>query len=324
MDNSIQNISGESSFEERSFGEYSNDENEEIFVITKVNEPEHSKNPVTNMVNDIFIDRQKYNASYAQMSDLAEKLNAVPGNLLEIPTGKNQMKREAKLKYTYEHHIFCDWCKVLFKNGDTCENCGKMTKKRKNNYFIYINMKQQIEHMIQTHSNHIIDYVKRERSSWPICDIYESNIYKKTVECNVGQTILPYTISVDGAKIFNSSKSSLWPIQLTQGYLPPSIRFRRENMLIVGLFCGDAKPDMSTIMLPFAKEMRTLQQNGIFFWHEKELFNLLPVVIFCCCDLPAVAEVQNCKPSATSLIGLYRRNLVPPTDRPIILTPKCI
>lgn len=48
-------------------------------------------------------------------------------------------------------------------------------------------------------------------------------------------------------------------------------------------------------MAPFAKEMRILKQNGIFTTHNGQLFHLTPTVLFCVCDLPARAEVQNVK-----------------------------
>lgn len=110
----------------RSFGEYDDDstlahENVQTLKIT---------NPPTNMINNVLMDRAKFNTSYKAASAQCERLNSVPGAKLKNPTGKNQMKREADLKYDYDIYIFCDTCKLLFKKGEVCERCGKPTKKK--------------------------------------------------------------------------------------------------------------------------------------------------------------------------------------------------
>lgn len=77
--------------------------------------------------------------------------------------------------------------------------------------------------------------------------------------------------------------------------MPPNIRFLRENVLVLGLYCGNNKPDMSHIMVPLAEEMQTLQRCGIFTWHNSKMYHFIPIVMFCACDLPARSEVQNVK-----------------------------
>lgn len=93
--------------------------------------------------------------------------------------------------------------------------------------------------------------------------------------------------------VFKSSKKSLWPIQVTLGLLPPNKRFLHENVLIVGLYVGD-KPDISKIIIPFAEEMQNLQEKGIHLFHNNQLIQFLPKVLFCSSDIPARAEIQNC------------------------------
>lgn len=89
-------------------------------------------------VNEILLDRAKYNKSYSASCEYSKNLNSVPGAILKLPTTKKHLKREANLKYEYQLFIFCESCKRLTENGNPCEICGKITKKTKNNYFIYI------------------------------------------------------------------------------------------------------------------------------------------------------------------------------------------
>lgn len=207
------------------------------------------------------------------------------------------MKKLAKLKYSYEYFVFCDNCKTLVKKEESCKICGRFNKKRKDNYFIYINIRQQIMHTLDKHFELIWSHINQERVDGVLTDSYDGCVYQNVDSKLEDQILLPLSINVDGAKIFNSSKSSLWPIQVTQHFLPPKIRYLRDNILIAGLYCGNEKPDVSVIMSPFAEEMINLQKNGIFSWHNNSLLHFLPRVMFCVCDLPARAQMQNCKQS---------------------------
>lgn len=185
---------------------------------------------------------------------------------------------------------------MLFKKGRLCEKCGEQIKKRKNNYFIYLPIKQQIQHTLDKHLDAILHLADQERKDGELHDVFDSNVFKNVSKNYDSEILLPLTLNLDGAKIFNSSKTTLWPIQVVQNYLPANIRFRPENILIVGLFCGPKKPDIPIIMAPFAQEMKILKQNGIFVHHKSKLHHFIPTVMFCSCDLPCRAEVQNCKP----------------------------
>lgn len=192
--------------------------------------------------------------------------------------------------------MFCKKCELLVEEEKKCAICGQIPKKGKNNYFVFINIRQQITKALDTHFEQIWNHINKKRIDGEICDSMDGALYKKITAKLENEIALPLSVNVDGAKIFASSKSSLWPIQIIQHYLPESIRYLRENILIVGLFCGPEKPDVSVIMEPFAKEMSNLKK-GIFKWHENRLLKFLPILMFCVCDIPARAQMQNCKQS---------------------------
>lgn len=129
------------------------------------------------------------------------------------------------MQYEYETHIFCNLCNILFKKDEACESCKKATKKRKNNYFIYIPILQQIKHMLDKYLDLIIENITKERNQHELSDVFDSNVYKAAISKCSDQFLLPLSVNLDGAKIFNSSKSTLWPIQIIQHYLPANIRF---------------------------------------------------------------------------------------------------
>lgn len=150
-----------------------------------------------------------------------------------------------------------------------CEICYRKTRKGKDNYFIYIPLEQQIKCMLKKHLPQILDYLNQDECQKAIHDFFDGNIYKRE-KMKSSSILLPFTINLDGAQIFSSS-ASLWPIQLLQNYLPPNIRFKPENIIIVGLYCSRKKPYMPTILLPLALEINALQTKGIhiFFFFNR-------------------------------------------------------
>lgn len=145
----------------KSFEEY--DDCDEIIVYNSSSSKQKPSNPIIDMVNEVILDRAKYNKSYAAASSHAKSLNSVPGALVQIPTEKEKMKAHINLKYSYEIFIVCD-CKFLCKPGQICKGCSKMPpKKGKSNYFIYIPLKQQILWKFDQHLDKILQYTQYER-----------------------------------------------------------------------------------------------------------------------------------------------------------------
>lgn len=235
MDVSDHNLSADTSSEIenelalRSFTEYSSDEISETWLQKEIS------NPMQNIINNVFLHRAQFNTSYAAASAFAKALNEMPGSQLNIPTSKERLKSAVSIKFLYEHYVFCNSCEALMKLGEKCNFCKQKTEKTKDNYFIYIPIKQQIEFMLNKYLKDILKHLNQKHSNEEISDVLSGEIYKKEKAVLCNETLLPLTVNLDGAKIF---ASSTWPVQLTQNYLPPHIRFRAENVLVVGLYCG--------------------------------------------------------------------------------------
>lgn len=101
MQNESSDTSGEISAFMKSFGEYDECDDSSILIFENTDRPKNT-NPATKLLNDVLLDRAKFNKSYAAASSHSKSINSVPGAQLQIPTEKNQMKRAAKLKYSYE------------------------------------------------------------------------------------------------------------------------------------------------------------------------------------------------------------------------------
>lgn len=107
--------------------------------------------------------------------------------------------------------------------------------------------------------------------------------------------MLSLTLNIDGGLIADKSTHSLWPVQLYQNYIPPEIRFLPENILVAGLYYGDHKPDPYELLYPLLSELRHLFEIEIQLMHNGIQYDFLPILLYCSCDLPARAILQNFK-----------------------------
>lgn len=278
----------------RSFGEYSSNSIETLDTTIEI---QQAKNPTNTFVNNILNHRAKNNVSFKAACEFAKTLNAVPGCKIQIPTFKISLKSEANSKFNFRRYVICVKCKCLTEDG-SCSMCKFRTKKNKNNYFVYIPLKQQIEFFFRKYANIIAQFLTIEISD-DICDFYSGDVYKRT-QRKVSENILPFTLNIDGGKIFKSSKGSLWPMQLTQLYLPPQIRYLPENVLVVGIYCALEKPNLGAILKPLAEEMKDLFK-GINVYHRENVLQCVPLIMFSACDLQARSPLQN----ITSVAGYY-------------------
>lgn len=268
MDSFDHNITSDTSSEMdsdlalKSFAEYSSDDSSDAVVVDV-----EFLNPISQIVGEVLIHKAKYNTSYASASNFANMLNNMPGAKLQIPMSKKELKDEVTMKFMFVHYVFCKSCDVLIKVREKCYMCNQETAKTKDNYFIYIPIKQQVELVLKNNLGKILDHLNQDQSGDDFNDFLSGNIYKREKAKKFDHILLPLTLNLDGAKIFRSSTSTLWPIQLFQNYLPPHIRFLSRNVLLVGLYCGKKKPNISTIMLPLVQEMNSIQSELIQIWH---------------------------------------------------------
>lgn len=273
------------------FSEYSDDSSE---ILDTSNIAEKSTNPYNILINKILQHRATNNTSYKAACEFARTLNLMPGSQIEVPTSKKTLKKEVQLKYSFLRYIVCKKCNCLVQESEKlCPICGFISKKSKNNYFIYIPLVQQIKSSIRKYAKEIVEFRNNSKSGDYICDYFDGSVYKTVKEKIGSNDILPLTLNVDGGKIFSSSCASLWPIQLLQLYLPPHIRYRDENILVVGLYCGLEKPDLPSIISPLVKEFNSQQLLNVCY--AGEIIQFMPVLMFAACDIPARAQLQNCK-----------------------------
>ena len=67
----------------------------------------------------------------------------------------------------------------------------------------------------------------------------------------------------EGVKIFKSSAGDLWVVMMVMNELPPGMRFKEDNMLMLGAWYGPKKPDFHIFVNPIAQQFRALEDEGL-------------------------------------------------------------
>lgn len=281
---------------DKSFSEYQNASNENIEDCARLTVSACSiseiKNPVKKKINELAQLQIQKKMSTSAITNIIPIINDVPGSSITIPNNKRFIASRTEKLLEPQFYVECFTCKEVKLFPGQC--CKKDLKKEQYEYFAYLPVETQIKSCLINHFEEIIEYVHRERSD-ALTDIDDGQVQKEICENHPEQIVLSFTLNIDGGVLAQKSTRSLWPIQLYQNYLPPSKRFAPENVIVAGLFYGQNKPNPFELLFPLLSEFRHLFDHGIKLIRDGKLYDFLPIIIHCCCDLPARALIQNFK-----------------------------
>lgn len=196
----------------------------------------------------------------------------------------------------------------ITKREMECRECHHKTiiSLNSKNRILYLDIELQLNMLLQNSeifddlmtNTHFITN-KSQKNSY-ICDIYDSNIYLRTLQ-NAKQNndknciIITYNFNTDGAPIFKSSKKSFWPLQLSINELSPQKRFK--HIIVAALCVLDSEPNskfMNTYMTSFIKKAQKLATVGFTFYDKfKKEINFKFIPLFVIFDSVARPIVQN-------------------------------
>lgn len=227
---------------------------------------------------------------------MAKIVNMTPNASIEVPTTTYKIKNLVESNLKFEFYIECTKCKDFSptktsKSFTECSSCGQMLKTQGSNHFVYFPIEQQLIKSVNENFNLINPHqMSNDVNGSIIRDVYDAILHKNVFTKYTNVNILSLVVNTDGASVHKSATKSLWAIQCYQNYLPANIRYIPKNMLVVGLYYGVKKPDMRSFFFPLLQEMKHIQQVGGFCINN---IRFLPLILQCCCDLPAKAEVQG-------------------------------
>lgn len=276
--------------DKESDSEEENEDEEHIGQLDGNNYEDYRK--ALNGILSLFI-QQKW--TLKGLEDTAKFVNTLPNVSIKLPTTKYLLVKEIlRLSKLNAHQLlYCDMCKNYTrfdfsnKKKPNCEQCK--CRVQKDSFFIYIDVKEQIEAIIEKNFDEITEYRKSVMNKSSVTDIYNGNHLKTRL--NSDDNIWSVSFNTDGVSIVNSAKSSLWPILLMCNFLPPRLRFIDKNIIVAGLYHADDKPNMHDFLKPLAEEFGTLSSNGIFIRNQICRIYLTNALL----DLPAKSIVSQTK-----------------------------
>ena len=98
-------------------------------------------------------------------------------------------------------------------------------------------------------------------------DIFDGKIYKELVEENLfnDKRDIAFTASCDEYQIFKQKTDDCWLFLMINNNLDPSLRVKKENLMIPFLIPGPNQPkDFNTFLQPFIDEMKELESKYFY------------------------------------------------------------
>lgn len=187
--------------------------------------------------------------------------------------------------------------------------CKHIVEKKSDNFFVYLPVEEQIKKTLIEHFETIIEFLNRPQSD-DFADAGDGNVQKALTVQYGKDKVLSLTLNIEGGKIVDKSPHSLWPVQIYQNFLPPSLRFSPENILVVAIFYGPNHPNTFDLMYPLLNDLQNINNSGIQLMYNGVPHDFFLFLVYCACDLPARAMIQNFKHPFQALVQFaYKQDI---------------
>lgn len=254
---------------------------------------EHTKNRFVDRSTGVLRMQIKNNLSNKARKDVIKLMNSHPEAAVQLPESEDTIEKLLVNDLNYTVYLHCDKCDEFVEDKKKCK-CGTRYNKcsKKNNFFVHFALREQILAILKRHFDFIISYLDRKHNNGYISDVDDGNLLKKIILKNSHARVLSLTLNTDGGRMFNSSKSSLWPVQLYLNFLPPNIRFKSENIVISTLFYGKTKRNMKDLLYFLAVELDKFSDDVITVYKMNTFWNFIPILSLAVFDLQARKDIQ--------------------------------
>lgn len=241
-------------------------------------------------LRDCFRFYLRHNLTLTALEDMMRLLNSV-SNDKHFPTSKYKLFQYMESNIDTQYYVKCATCNEYKQNPKgkadlfTCD-CGEILKAEETNFFVYFSIVEQLVNELSKNEKYINRFYNDSKNS----AMSSTGTVMSSLLHEMSPIFpLPLQLFTDGVQVNKSNSNSLWPILVIQNFLPPNIRFKKNNVICAGLYYGNEKPNMCQFFLPLIKDLK----DKIFdVFCENKTMQFQPVVSSFCVDLPAKAMVQ--------------------------------
>ncbi|XP_064464144.1 uncharacterized protein LOC135375344 [Ornithodoros turicata] len=244
-----------------------------------------------------------HSLTWTCIEDLLKLVNLLFGSDV-LPRTKYLLRKlwKPKEEKFVRHHYYCEDCRTLLVQDEetpylACTTCPKTseisTLRSSGNFFSILNFHQQLKFVISKNKTALYESLRKTNTSdtaTGITDVTNAKLCQKLKQDGIITTNdLTFTFNTDGSPVWNSSKTSVWPIQFIVNELPPQLRFK--NCVLAGLWFGKSHPNMTLFLTKFVEEVNNTPP--VVWQHNSEVLSSRVFGVCCCVDTPARAMVQN-------------------------------
>lgn len=199
----------------------------------------------------------------------------------------------------YESHFYCSGCTSYIGKGTDQTQCticnlpfNADSNLKNGSYFLVLNLSSQIKDILENPQTALAINVS---PSGVFNDIHSGTQYEKLIRSGeTSEDDVSLLWNCDGIPVFKSSKCQLWPIQCQIIELKP--KDRKSNICIPCIWCGEVKPNMTTLLTAFVDQLQELEENGIKWTDTQNRQHLSKVyALICSSDSVARAQIRNTK-----------------------------
>ncbi|KAH0604134.1 uncharacterized protein H6S33_007165 [Morchella sextelata] len=172
--------------------------------------------------------------------------------------------------------------------------------------------------------------VERDRGKELVSDFWSAELFLNLKEKGLfpDDTDIGFMLSTDGVKVFKFRRNfSIWPILLINLNLPPAIRFKHRNMLLIGFIPGPNNPkDIDSFMFPLVQEFLQMERGipGVWNSSRQKRFTLRAHICVIGADMPGREKLMNFKGNRTTcycpycyIQGIHNRGIYCPLKPPL-------
>jgi hypothetical protein len=168
-----------------------------------------------------------------------------------------------------------------YESDQNCPICGSArfdTRRKAKKVMPYLSIKDRLKTQFsdENRAKELLyrhEYI-RNKSDNDLDDIFDGKIYEELVNKNlfVDKRDIAFTASCDGYQIFKQKTDDCWLFLMINNNLDPSLRVKKENLLVPFLIPGPNQPkDFNTFLRPFINEMKELESKNflLFDYYSK-------------------------------------------------------
>jgi hypothetical protein len=155
-----------------------------------------------------------------------------------------------------------------YQNCPTCDSTRLDTRGKAKKVMPYLSVKDRLKIQFSDENRakellYRYEYIINKEDN-DLDDIFDGKIYKELVNENLfsDKRDVAFTASCDGYQIFKQKTDDCWLFLMINNNLHPSLRVKKENLLIPFLIPGPNQPkDFNTFLRPFIDEMKELERK---------------------------------------------------------------